>query len=391
MKRSVLVAVFLLCLVSLSAQNEIDKILASIEKNNASIQAFRQNADALKIGNKTGLWPSNPEAGYGYLWGTPSAIGDRKDVNFVQTFDFPSAYVYRNQISGIRNLQVETEYRKEMKDILYRAKMVCLDLIYTNVLYSDYSRRSALATRVAGAYRVKFAAGDCSLLDKNKAELNLGEIAQELKHLEAERNALLTELAGLNGGTPVDLKDTLYPLPVLPADFEQWYAGMESAYPGIKWLQQEKEISKKDEKLAAALALPTLSTGYMSEKVVGEHFQGITAGLTIPLWADKNKVKFMRAKSLATEGTAAATRLEYHQKLKAWYDRAVELKKIAEDSRALLAMYNNSGLLLIALEKGEISLIEYILENSVYYQNREKIAGIERELHGALTELYRYN
>ena len=46
---------------------DIDKIIAEVEKNNTTLIALRKNADAELIGNKTGLYMKNPEFAFNYL------------------------------------------------------------------------------------------------------------------------------------------------------------------------------------------------------------------------------------------------------------------------------------------------------------------------------------
>ena len=67
----------LLTVSSLRAQTA-DDYLASVEQNNTTLKALREQAKAEKIGNKTGLTPSNPEVGFGYLWGSPAGATDNE-------------------------------------------------------------------------------------------------------------------------------------------------------------------------------------------------------------------------------------------------------------------------------------------------------------------------
>ncbi|PIY32437.1 MAG: transporter, partial [Bacteroidetes bacterium CG_4_10_14_3_um_filter_42_6] len=47
--------------INLSAQSNIDSVLAQIERNNTTLAALQKRADADKIGNKTGNYLQNPE------------------------------------------------------------------------------------------------------------------------------------------------------------------------------------------------------------------------------------------------------------------------------------------------------------------------------------------
>jgi len=390
MKKLISITVFLMGVHSLMAQRSMEFVLSQVESNNPVLKALRLNMEAEKIGNRTGLTPDNPQIGFGFLGGKPSAIGNRQDVNIEQSFDFPTAYIYRNQIAGIRSSQVDLEFQKERKEILFHAKTVCIELIYMNALKAEYSRRVAHAGQIARAYRMKFEAGESSLLESNKAEMNLSEAIHEVEHTETGQKELLAELATLNGGMPVEMNDTIFPAPVIPADFDQWYAQVEPLNPGLTWLSQETNANRKEEKLSVSLAMPGLSAGYMSEKVVGEHFRGITAGVTIPLWADKNRIRYAKAKTIAARQTEEAIRAGTRQNLKALYDKAVQIRKISDEYRSRLTKYDNSELLMKALTQGEIPLIEYILELSFYYQSREKLLSMEREMHLVLAEMHKF-
>ena len=53
--------IFILSVSTAFSQFGVDSVLAEIERNNTTLAAFRKNADAVKMGNKTNLLPENPE------------------------------------------------------------------------------------------------------------------------------------------------------------------------------------------------------------------------------------------------------------------------------------------------------------------------------------------
>ena len=375
----------------LHAQNGMPVVLKQVEENNPTLKVLKQNLEAEKTGNKTGILPDNPEAGYGYLWGNPAMIGNRTDVNVKQSFDFPSAYLYKSQMSGIKNKQAESVYRQNRSEILLQAKVICIELIYCNTLLAENARRLKQAEKIAEAYQIRYKAGDSGLPDFNKAQLDLLNTRQEFSRLQSEQKSLFTRLTGMNGGNPVELKDTVFPVPVIPSGFDEWYQQVENRHPGLQYLQQETELTRKEIGLAASLALPGLNAGYMSEKVTGEHFRGVTAGLTIPLWAGKNTIRYARLKNMAAVEAGHAGQISVRYEMKALYDKAVELRDLLSDYRKNLTSFDNSALLMKALNLGEISLIDYILELSVWYQSRAKALELERDLHKVLAELEQYN
>lgn len=376
--------------LNIFSQNNIETILVEIEKNNTMLSALQKSSEAEKLGNSTGSYLQNPEFEFHYLWSDPTSFGNRTDISIKQTFDFPTAYKYRNQIVDIKNQQVDLEYKKQLRNLQLQVRLVCFDLIYQNTLISELSLRMDHAKSIANSYKLKFDLGETNILEYNKAQLNLLNISKELELIEIERNALLSELRLFNGGINLDFTDSVFHSPELAVDFEQWYEIAEQNNPVLNWLHQEIEKSQKQEKFNRALSLPKIQAGYMSEKVVGLQYQGVIVGLSIPLWENKNTVKYAKANALAFESIAIDNRLQYYNQLKTLHTKAIGLQKSTTDYRLNLLLLDNSGLVKKALDKGEISMIEYILDLSIYYESVDRLLKLERELNITVAELNQY-
>ncbi|MFA6126326.1 MAG: TolC family protein [Bacteroidales bacterium] len=375
---------------SVKAQGSVDRIVSGIEKNNTGLSALRSKVEAQKLGNKTGIYLKNPEIGFNYLWGSPTMIGNRVDLSFDQTFDFPTAYRYKGQIAAGRNEQVELDYQQARFSLIQEVRQLCIDLAYTYALQTEYAQRLENAQSIVRSYQAKFDQGDAGIIDLNKARLNLLSIRKEAESNMIGHQALLADLASLNGGTPLQWNESTYPAREIPADFEQWYQKAESLNPILSWLRKEIEISGQQEKLQQAMGLPKFSTGYLSEKIVGEHFQGVTLGMSLPLWENKNTVRQARAQSLAVHDIEHDRKLMFYNQLKMLHTKAISLQKSVGDYRLALQNIDNGTYLKKALEAGEISLIDYIMELSLYYESQTGLLTAERDLSRVITELYQY-
>ncbi len=376
--------------VSLFAQNNVDEVMMQIEKNNTTLSAFRKSADAQKVGNKTGIFLQNPEIEFNYLWGNPSSIGNRTDFSIRQSFDFPTAYKFKNQISNFKNEQAELEYQKQKNELMFQAKNTCIELIYINALKMELSKQLNHAQSIAKSYKSKFDAGDANILEFNKAQLNLLNLSAKIELQDIERAALLSELTQMNGGVAIQFTDGEYQTPLIPTDFEQWYTQHEQNNPLLSWLRQELEISKKQVSLNKALSLPKVQAGYMSETVVGQRFRGMSVGLSIPLWENRNTVKYAKANAIALESVTADNKVQLYNQLKTLHRKAISLQSNVTEYRSKLQLFNSSDLLKKALDKGEISLIEYIMELSIYYENVNRMLELEKDMNKAVAELNRY-
>jgi len=235
-----------------------------------------------------------------------------------------------------------------------------------------------------------FDAGETNILEYNKAQLNLLSVKKKMKELSLEKDALLTELKGLNGGTTIEFNDSTYSPVVLPEYFEQWYLTIEEINPVLKQINQDLEISKKEEQLSKSLSLPKFNAGYMSETLADEQFQGITIGLSIPVWENKNQLKYSKAKVNANESIQKDVKINQYYNLKSLYERTLGLKTITDEYRESISNYKHTELLKKSLDAGEISLIDYILELTFYYDSFNMLLESERDLHKLVSELYKY-
>jgi outer membrane protein TolC len=371
----------------LFAQEENQSQLSMIEQNNTTLKALRETADAQKLGNKTGIYPGNPEVEFNYLWGNPSATGNRIDVSVRQNFDIPAIMGMKSKVANGQNNLVELQYKADRINILLEAKQYCIELIYCNALRQELDVRLKHAETIAQGYESRLESGDVNRLEYNKVLLNLSTVQGEIFRIDVERNALLAQLKRLNGGIDVVLDDNRYGDISLPVNFDDWFVQAAEKNPVLEYARQEIEIGKKQVSLSKAMNLPAFSAGYMSEKVVGQQYQGLTVGISIPLWENRNRVKQAKASVAAAESRETDSRKQFYSQLQILYSRTAGLKTTAEKYRQSLATVNNTGLLKKALDAGEISLLDYILEMGLYYNTVNQALEAERDYQKAFAEL----
>lgn len=389
--RVVLFMLVLLMCSSLQAQNNFDSVLTEIESNNTTLKALKQQVEAEKTENRTGLFLSNPEVGFAYMWGTPGSIGTKTNLSIMQSFDFPTAYGYKKKIADLKNVQAELQYAVELKNFRLEAKLICIQLVYQQALKAELKERLQNAEDITNAYQRMFDEGECNILELNKAKLNLTGIRNELAGINTEIEALNTELARLNGGLTVTFKNQEFPALLISSDFEEWYKQAEQNNPVLQYVKQEVDILRKQEKLTKALNMPKFSAGFANEVLDHEKFEGVSVGVSIPLWENKNTVKAAKAKVIATEARVEDARVQFYNQLKGLHAKAVNLQKTSADYKQALQTLNNTSLLKKALDHGEISLIEYLLEVQFYYETVNKSLETELQLHSVVAELEKWN
>ncbi len=372
---------------SLNAQNSVVTVLKAVEDNNTTLKALKETANAQKLENKTGIYLSNPEVEFNYLWGNPSAIGNRTDFNISQTFDIPTITGMKRKMADERNGLVEWQYKAERMNILLEAKQYCIELIYFNALKKELEIRLQHAETIASGYQNRLNSGDANKLEFNKAQLSLSTITGEMARIDVERNTLLSQLKRLNGGLDISMDDYRFDQEQLPLNFDDWYQQAEQKNPILAYVKQEVLVSQKQVSLTKAKGLPTFSAGYMSENVVGQRFQGLALGVSVPLWENKNRVKQAKTAVVAAQARETDSKQQFYNQLQIQYNRALGLKNTAEAYRKSLTMTNSTELLKKALDAGEISLLNYMVELGFYYNMVNQTLEAERDYQKALAEL----
>ena len=361
-------------------------VLRAIEENNTTLKALRESTEAEKLNNRTGIFLSNPEVEVGYLWGNPAEIGNRTDFSITQSFDIPTITGMKSRAAKMQDKLLDWQYKTDRMNILLEAKTCCIELIYNNALLLELARRLRHARTIAEGYEARLKAGDTNQLEYNKVKLNLAAVQGEISRVEVERNALLVRLKRLNGGIEIVFDESRYPEVILPQDFAAWFDGVAEKNPQLAYAREEVVASRQQVALSRATGLPTFSAGYVSEKVGGERFQGVSFGISVPLWENKNRIRQAKASTRAAEMREADTRQQLYSGLQLLYDRAVGLKATAEGYRKLLTTSDNADLLKKALDTGKISLLDYIVEMGLYYDTVSRAMEAERDYQQAFAE-----
>ena len=370
-----------------TSQTSTESILRQIEENNPQLKAAAAEADAEKIENRSGALLENPEFEFNYLWGA-DGIGNRRDFRVTQAFDVATLTGMKSRQVAGQNEMSTLKYKSERLNVLLESKQACIDLIYYNALKAELSTHLEQAQTLVSSFEKRLKAGGANVLDLNKAKVHLTAVRGQISQVEVERQTLLAVLKSLNGGQDIILDDCVYDLSDnLPADFESWYESASQKNPVLQYVRQEVTLGQKQLSIDKTAWIPELTVGYMSELTTADKFRGVTVGVNIPLWSNANKVKQSRAKIAAAESRKVAAEQQFYFDLSAQYNRAASLKANSELMRASLSETDSRDYLLTAQSRGEISMIEYLVETDQYYEALEQTLSAERDYHQALAQL----
>jgi outer membrane protein, heavy metal efflux system len=371
-------------------QTGIETVLGRIEKNNKSIISQRQYWEAENLSYKTGLNPENPKIDYEYLPGRPEGAGTQKDFSITQGIDFPTAYAKRRSISQEQIKRSDIQFNVFRQEVLLEAKLSCLDYAYRTKLQTELDKRLKDASSLLSAIDRKTEQGESNILDLNKIKLLQLEVKNQSELNRSELKRLQHKLDELNGGDALDLSNVTYPTqPSLPA-FESLDSLIEANDPLVKAVKQEREVSKEQVELSRSIMLPKFEGGFHRQSILGQTYQGVHVGMTIPLWENKNRVKAEQAKLVHAEYQITEHRTKHYFENKQLFEQYTHWQNTFNEYQEILGTANNDQLLNKAFEAGELSLIEYLMEVRYFYDAIGKSLDAEREMQQSVARLYKF-
>ena len=133
-----------------------------------------------------------------------------------------------------------------------------------------------------------------------------------------------------------------------------------------------------------------MELGYHYQGILGQTYNGIHTGISIPLWENKNTIKQKQAQLLFSDLQLQDHRTEHYYEIKNLYEKYTNLKITLQEYQTILATLNNTALLNKALALGELTTIQYFMEINYYTEAFNNFLQTEKEYHEAIAELYKY-
>jgi outer membrane protein TolC len=381
---------WLLLTLSAQSQSAMDSLLAQIQSNNKSIQAAQKKMEANKAFYQIGRSLPGPEITFDWLKGYPATAGNQTEFIAVQPFDFPSVYKYRKEISALQTDQTSYTYDQVRKEILLEAKHIAIKLVYLNKRKSILAGRLANAERFYENYRRKLDQQDATILELNKAGLLLFNIRTDLQLVETEIREQTQKLIVINGGNPVIMTDTTYPPDEVLPEFDSLEQMIEETDPELKFHEMQMVIGETEQQLTKATLLPSFEVGYRYQGLLGQTFHGVHTGVSIPLWGKKQRKEYPLQLSNFYSAVIDQHKIEHYNETKQLYDQYVLLSEKIRFFETNFAQITNAAILDKALQAGQITVLEYYLETTIYFESLNRYLDLELAKQQAAVELLKY-
>lgn len=373
------------------AQTDYTPIIEAIDSNAIALKAYQKSGDAQKMRNRTGLTPSDPEIEVNYIRPIGFTRSHLMDYRISQSIAFPTVYGHKKEVSDRQNELVDTDYRIFRADLINQAVNAYLNWIYYQQLGAILQQQQEYADGIASSYQKTFEAGKLNILDRNKAQINAVNARKEYELNAIEIKTAYQELMRYNKGEPFTHLSTDFP--ELPRDLaaalldERRFLANNDQVSAAK---QDVALSQAEEKLAKAESLPEFNVGYLWGQEFEANFRGVSLGMSIPLWQQKNTRKYARLQTQARKETQEDLENQSTLRINLLQERASELYQVLVDLQDNLSQTRNFDLLKKALQLQEITILEYLMEQSMYFELSKKYLETQLKFHSTLADLYRW-
>ena len=215
-----------------------------------------------------------------------------------------------------------------------------------------------------------------------RTEYDLNENAREQK---------LRELALLNGGVEVAFDDTTYAIADELPDFESIRQEAIEADPNLQALRNDRVTALRQIRVNKAKGLPGLELGYrMNPSTGGRRYNGFLVGISIPLFSNRNYVRQAKAQALYAENRLESANDTAENELARLYSQALTLRESLDKYQSVLDKQNNVAILERAIQAGQISMIEYFVNVTTYYQSLQNYFTLQNQYQKVMAQLYKY-
>ncbi len=367
MNRITLSAIFLILFSYHVYASDIKQLIKEVANNNIAIKAAHGQKQAQTTSLSTTNNLSDPEVEFGHLWGAKN-IGNKWDLKISQSFDWPGIYTQRQKEIQYSNQAASFAYDSEVLNIMLDIKITMLDIINARKNVALYTAILHNVDSLTIIYNRGLELGEVTRLDVNKLKIEHITATRNLADASIQLAEAIERLTELNGGinsNDIATKLNDYPESVI-LPFESYLNEAYSYNPSL--LSTKAMIVAMAHKVSTTRMsnLPSFKLGYNHVNELGEHFNGFSVSMSLPFFSNRNKVKAAESDVESYELTSKKISTQISSEIITNRNNAMALLTEIEQYRPIVESNENSHLLAKALNGGQITLTEYLLQTRYF-------------------------
>ena len=374
------------------AADPFSEIVDRITDANLSLKSEHLRLNASIEEMKADNMLADPEVEFERLW--HNGGGDNRwSLGVSQSFDWPGLYSARRRAINARSAAAAAISDDARRQCRRQVAQLLIELITTGKEISTLTEIHSSMLLLQEKYQRAWEMGETTILDVNKLKIEAIRSATRLEEARSNYRTLEAELRGMaetnSGGTDLSFTE-LQDLPMLELhSMEEYLDGMESS-PEIKALNLMSQAADAASSVSKASMWPGFSIGYAHAYEDGSHFNGLTVGMSLPIYSRRHLKRSAEAEAMAAHFDAVARTNELSASLRADYTNALSLKEQMDQYGPILDGFNHLTLLRKALDGGELTLLQYIQETNYFVEARLDYLTIAREYAATMVSLNSY-
>lgn len=390
MKKGILITIIISHGVLAMAQTNIRQVAKEIVSHNLSIQSLAIENQVHILDNKGDMIPDDPEFIYGYLWGSPSLIGNKTAINANQRFKFPTYYAKKNKANNLSADLYARQMDLEINRVLFETFDIMIDLATLSERKKLLTDRLKSMQKISDLADEKFKAGEANRIEVEKAKLLFDTYNQDLLLINSEEKVLRQRLVRLNSNQPVSASNPKY------QDFEALFESGNNNEalkdnPAVEIDEINSQLADIHIGLAKNDLLPDIIIGYASEAINGEKLAGAQMGISVPLWGKPNEIKSARLSKDMYDKRLALHRQILQNDWESYNEIAEQSMEVKNNLQTSLKSMRTKDLLEKSWQLGEISLLDYLKELPFFYSVEDRVQEAEKQYYKSLLNKNKYH
>lgn len=380
----------LLAWMQVSADDMFRSITDSIIANNTALASRRAalESETMKLQADNNL--NDPEVEFEHQWGQDN-IGNKWAVSVSQSFDWPGLYRRRSAAARAGADAFSMLYKSEEADLRLRVTNTLIDYVAAREKLAMSNAVKQNLDSIYGFIRKAYDRSDATVLDMKKISLEHAEAIARLDDAQLAVDNLRHELIALNGGKYIDLAEvTGYPLMKL-YDEDHYAAAIEAADPALAAVAGEAETARLTAAAERLRSMPGFSLGYIHNVELGDHFNGITAGVSLPFFSGRKRAAAARAEAISADYRMADYRITAQNRLRADYAAARSYERRLKSYDGMFGDGDNYlQLLYKSFMGGQMTFVTYLYEINYYIEARSAYIDLLHDYNLSLASLNRF-
>jgi heavy metal efflux system protein len=229
-------------------------------------------------------------------YGQINSLSNDNSISISQSFEFPSVYVNRYKLADATMKSSEWKFKVSQLEVATQVKQLYWQYVFLAAKKKQMVYQDSLYNGILRASELRVKTGETNKLEMISARSQSMEIKNELYQLNSDIGILCRKLKILMNSKflPVPAETILHKIDASPL--------IDSASlvrnPSLGYIRQQVEVSRIQKKLERSQMMPELNVGYFSQTIIGTQdmngaprsfgkdfrFNGIQAGISVPLW-----------------------------------------------------------------------------------------------------------